>query len=751
MRCPLPEGNIQAIDQSPNERLDSWKEIAAYFRRDVRTVRRWEQSLGLPVHRHRQRRGVAVYAYKAEVDEWWRLRDQMGREQAGQEQAGRDQTGREGTGETALSDPPQQPGATRNWVWPALAAVAVLGVLFGVWRETSPSPPDTPVPLTSYPGIEEYPSLSPDGNRLAFCWNGDDGRNIDIYIKPLDTSLADPVRLTTDSAPDVNPVWAPDGRTIAFLRQSGPGEMKLMLIPSVGGVERELKTAQVSWERDAGSYLAWTPDGKSLVFLDRDLPESPVGLFAISLESGELRRLTAPPTGWWGDSGPAFSPDGRQLAFSRLKTLTDSDIHLLALTADGRPGGKERRLTTTEHAATNPAWVQGGRDILFVAGNGAEPRIRRISASGSGQPTDVAPDAVLPVFALAGSNLVFSRGSFDTNIWRVELNRASGRAASGASFVASTLNDSWADYCPRGENVVYLSDRSGAPELWISDPQGANSRQLTAFAGPRLAGPRWAPDGEHIVFAAWQDGSADIYTVHSAGGAPAPITDDPAEDMLPSWSSDGRWIYFGSNRNGDWQVWKTPAAVGPAEAGAGVELSQNPQQNPDAQFPLGVPSTPVAYAAPVAYVTQNAQSTPAAYGALSSQVTYNGGNAAMESPDGRFLYFTKGRGATTLWKMPVEGGEETLVAENLFGAANFYVTRDGAYFIARPDEKGGAAKDRVMYSLKYVTFATGRIHRVSAIEQPADLGLAMSPDGRHLLYSQWDQFEADLILQRLPE
>jgi hypothetical protein len=332
---PIPEGTSSTIGESPNGRLDSWKEIAVYFRRDVRTVRRWEQSLGLPVHRHRQRRGVAVYAYRSEVDEWWRGRDQK-----------------------AEAAAPAPPRGRRRWlplVWAAAASLGALGILLGVWREPpAPATQRSALPVTSYPGIEEYPSLSPDGNRLAFCWSGDGGRNVDIYIKSLDTSLADPVRLTTDSAPDVSPVWAPDGRSVAFVRQTAPGELKVMLIPSVGGVEREVKTAQGTWEREAGSYLAWTPDGKGLVFIDRESPAAPAGLFLFSLESGESRRLTTPPHGWWGDSSPAFSPDGRQLAFERLKTLTGSDIYSLALNEDWTARGEPQRLTTTGHGAAIP-------------------------------------------------------------------------------------------------------------------------------------------------------------------------------------------------------------------------------------------------------------------------------------------------------------------------------------------------------------------------------------------------------------
>lgn len=287
MQSALPEETSSSGEQTPSEptpcdRLDSWKEIAVYFRRDVRTVRRWEESLGLPVRRHRHNRGVAVYAYKGEVDAWWRQRDVTAAE--------------------AVGLPSQIPRRVGPLGWAVVALLVTLGLLrSGVWRASPPSGVPAAaadvVPLAGYPGIEEYPSLSPDAHHFAFSWNGVHRRNFDIYRKALDRSPADPVRLTSDPAADFNPTWSPDGHSIAFVRQTAPSEFKIMMIPAAGGKERSLTTCEAAWDRRAGSYLAWTPDGRGLLVLQRESHGQAAGLLLLSPKSGLARRLVIPLDG----------------------------------------------------------------------------------------------------------------------------------------------------------------------------------------------------------------------------------------------------------------------------------------------------------------------------------------------------------------------------------------------------------------------------------------------------------------------
>jgi Tol biopolymer transport system component len=110
---------------------------------------------------------------------------------------------------------------------------------------------------------------------------------------------------------------------------------------------------------------------------------------------------------------------------------------------------------------------------------------------------------------------------------------------------------------------VFHSDRSGSLEIWVCDVAGHNLLQWTSIGGRLTGTPRWAPDSRHVAFDSRAGENSDIY-VMLEGGAPRRITSEASDDVVPSWSSDGRWIYFSSNRTGRWEVWKTSTEGGSA-------------------------------------------------------------------------------------------------------------------------------------------------------------------------------------------
>jgi Tol biopolymer transport system component len=185
------------------------------------------------------------------------------------------------------------------------------------------------VPLTTYPGRQLFPSFSPDGSQVAFAWNGPGQDNFDIYVKPNGTENL--LRLTQDPAPDYAPTWSADGRYIAFLRDLRAGHVAVMMISSFGGPpERKLTEIRLVEDNpklgEAPPGLSWSPDGKWIAMKDRAPGEAHQSLYLISVENGEKRRLTFPPP-HCGDGSPAFSPDGRSLAFSRTFTLGVSEVY----------------------------------------------------------------------------------------------------------------------------------------------------------------------------------------------------------------------------------------------------------------------------------------------------------------------------------------------------------------------------------------------------------------------------------------
>ena len=330
---PLP-GTI------PEDRLESWKEIASYLGKGVRTVVRWEKTEGLPVHRHLHERRSSVFAYKAEIDAWQARR--------------------------AALDPQPSAAPARRLRRLALAIlIAVVGASIWLWPTPVPTRRTTPLavePLTAYPGAQYSPSFSPDGSHFVFPWNPVGQDNTDLYVQAIGS--AEPKRLTDRPEMEFSPAWSPDGNWIAFLRRSRPLRIELLLIPSAGGEERKLADLKVAHYMDA-TQLSWSPDGRWLAFSDGE--GEAYGIFSLSPVTGDRRRLTK-GSGPRGDLDPAYSPDGRRLAFRRGDSESQAEIYLQALNSDGLPEGIPEQLTDLRVRSTSPVWSGDGHNLFFSSG-----------------------------------------------------------------------------------------------------------------------------------------------------------------------------------------------------------------------------------------------------------------------------------------------------------------------------------------------------------------------------------------------
>lgn len=594
----------------------------------------------------------------------------------------------------------------RRWqlVWATVLLGAVgCGVLwFLSTRTKAPEATLTAVPLTAYSGYQSEPTFSPDGNQVAFTWDGESQQNKDIYVK-LVGSGGPPLRLTTDPAADYSPAWSPDGRFIAFLRDLPTGKVAVLLIPPLGGPERML--AEIIGRAGLGDNLpgpdlAWSPDGNWLVIGDRDSPRGAVALFLLSIETGEKRRLTNPPAQLFGDSGPAFSPDGHWLAFSRSVDYAISDLYLLALSDGFRPAGDPRRITFGIQGAASPSWSADGREIIFASGPLDQYSLLRIDVSRSrgrgAEPQRLASlgtNLGAPAISRRGQRLAYQHWFLHQSIWQMAAPSTSnaGRSKEKAAkpLISSSRDDMYPQFSPDGKRIAYVSTRSGHDEVWVCDNNGSNAVQLTSFGGPDVSTPRWSPDGDRIAFDSDVAGEFDIFVVGANGGKPRRMTTHPANDGNPSWSRDGGWIYFDSARTGEHQIFKIPATGGEA-----------------------------------------------------IQLTRDGGFAPRESPDGRFLYYTKSLAATSLWRVPLGAGQATKVLDGLSNYVNMAIVDGGIYYVP--------AHDSAVGSIRFLNFANNRITTIASFQRPLSSdesgGLSVSPDGRSILYTQVEQAGSELML-----
>jgi len=297
-------------------------------------------------------------------------------------------------------------------------------------------------------------------------------------------------------------------------------------------------------------------------------------------------------------------------------------------------------------------------------------------------------DASDPTISRKGYRLAYTqRSGGDTNIYRIEIPTATARANSPVRFISSTRNESQSQFSPDSHRIVFSSDRSGSDEIWTCNSDGSNPVQLTFLGGAGT--PRWSPDGRQIAFDSNARGNFDIYVIDAAGGLPRLLTTETADDNLLSWSKDGRWIYFASKRSGDYQEWKVPA-----EGGEAV------------------------------------------------QITKQGGYVAFESPDGKFVYYTK-KDTPGIWRAPVEGGKEIPVIDsfNLSDNVNWALVTDGIYFIDSGAKEGAA--------IEFFSLITRRITKVAELGKVYIFpnGFAVSPDRRSFLYTQADTLgSSDIML-----
>src|SRR5215471_12671547 len=206
--------------------------------------------------------------------------------------------------EGSAKTPPARRRRTR-WMLAFSAVVAIAaaaGWIIGSWNAPRRIP-WMPVPLTTYAGREMQPSFSPDGNQVAFAWNGEKQDNFDLYTKLIGSDTL--LRLTSNPAPDFRPAWSPDGRSIAFLREFGGNRVGVFLIPAIGGAERKLSEMDCS-SLSINCGLSWSPDGKWLATTERTSDGARQGVVLLSVEDGEKRQLTSPSGRAW-DKFPALS------------------------------------------------------------------------------------------------------------------------------------------------------------------------------------------------------------------------------------------------------------------------------------------------------------------------------------------------------------------------------------------------------------------------------------------------------------
>lgn len=400
--------------------------------------------------------------------------------------------------------------------------------------------------LTTLPGIESYPEFSPDGGRLVFTSEDPTTENVDIYVKEI--ALGNPLRLTSDPKPDIKPVWSPDGRNIALLRKDGYGKStwQLIVIPSTGGEERMVG--------DVAGGLDWSPDGKNLLVSNYAGDVKQTFLFLVPIEGGEMLQLTFPVKGdFIRDSEPIFSPNGQSVAFLRNKSQDTafSEIHILDLSTRSI-----RQLTFALSRITDIEWNKQNNEIIYASNRDGQRRLWRIAVDGGSPVAIESINAEVERISVSpdGSIMAYTQAMVDTNIDLYSM--SGGYKNSPLCRINSSRADDSPRFSPDGRQLAFISNRSGWDEIWTTEIDCRQPRQLTNFQEVGVGSPRWSPDREMIVYDRREAGKPEINLVSLVDLTSRRLMIAPRADEMPSWSFDNRWIYFESNRMGELQIWR---------------------------------------------------------------------------------------------------------------------------------------------------------------------------------------------------
>lgn len=600
-------------------------------------------------------------------------------------------------------------------------AIGGLALLVASWKTDTAQPAtyNRAVPFTSLPFDEYNASFSPNGQNVVYSWSGNNDANVDLYVQSL--SGGQPRRLTTDPLRDESAAWSPDGRWIAFLRDID----RVFIVSPVTGEEREIGKAN-------GIFIGWLPDS-SAVIVPRSRPgEEECDLRTILLSNLTERPLAGQTESVSGNAPFAFSPDGRWFAYCH-QLASNKELFVRAAA-----GGPPRQLTHMRQVIRGWGWNPNSRELVFSCNRTGTFALWRV-------PTDVpnaqphiidglGDDALYPVMTkLGGSSarddaaiLLFEKWQRVLNLKERSIVRDKrGEVAglnNGQYVFPSTKDDHSPQFAPDNHELAFISNRSGFDELWVGNVDSDQlPHQLTEMGQDGLSPrkPAWSPDGRYIVFAAisatqdWDDKEISaIYVVAAAGGKVKRLTRGNANDTSPSWSHDGKWIYFRSNRTGKDQIWKIPAD-------AGTSTGQEPND------------------------------------AVAARVIDEAAIEARESPDGKLFYIRKdpiaGQG---IWQQPLDKPAAPSVAASLLISTETHswwtVSNEGLFFVDANSNVMSAAA-----ALPKSIFFFGR-----TTQKPRQIGFinsrffsdrpdfCASPDGKRIIYSEFVIKNIDLMLVR---
>jgi len=533
----------------PEDRLDSWKEIAAYLNRDVTTVQRWEKREGMPVHRHLHERIGTVSASRAELDSWARGRNLHSEKENGNNAVRLDSL--------ALTPATANSNSSVRWKFllPPVIAAAALAVGAIVWVQKKEYFWRSPIAdarfqtITDFDGLEQAAAVSRDGQFVAFLSDRDG--QMDVWV--TQTGSGQFHNLTRGGATGlVNPSvrtlgFSPDGSLVTFWtrKQSGLSgdQIGIWAVPTLGGETKPYLdgAAEFDWSRDGTELVYHTPEPGDPLFVtngNRQLGDRPIFTAPAGLHS----------------HFPLWSRDSKFIYFDLGSPPDKLDIWRIRSN-----GGNPERITSHNGRVSYPVFLDR-RTLLYLAtdpdGSGpwlyqmdVEHRIPHRLSSGVDHYTSLAS-------SMDGSRLVVTRASPKRAIWRLRIDDSARELAAATEIPLTTGTG----FSPRlGPNyLLYVSRTATSESIWKLSNGAAT--ELWSGKGARiLGGPAISHEGQRIGFSVLQpDGRTLLYVMEADGTNARIVADSLHLEGAPAWSPDGKSITTAAEDHGVTHLFRVP-------------------------------------------------------------------------------------------------------------------------------------------------------------------------------------------------
>jgi Tol biopolymer transport system component len=430
----------------------------------------------------------------------------------------------------------------------------VAGVRQWLWQRSSH--PITQKRLTDFVGLEEFSAISPDGKTVAFTADNAGYRQVWLRLIAGGT----PLQITHDNVDHMYPRWSPDSSTLVYYSPPTSGEEQgtLREISALGGTPRQLARSV------SGADISH--DGKRLAFF-RLSEKDTVQLITVERLTSSV-SMVAELSSSEAYEYPRWSPNDHWIAFQQ-STLYVDDISYVSAT-----GGDVHSLTHEGVLMGGLSWQPDGSGVIYSSGRESTaiylPTMHLWAASLNGSPARQMTYGETSLFnpdVDRGGNLVASRLRMQYDIWKFPVTGTPHRNThDGQQLTHQTGQVQTPNAAPAGQELAYLSDDGGHSNIWVLDLVSGVSRQVTFETDPHVSMglPMWSPDGSKIAMVSTREepnwDTLGVWLVDADGSNLHRLVSQISG--YPTWSGDGKWLYYSTMLQSTFHAFKTAVAGG---------------------------------------------------------------------------------------------------------------------------------------------------------------------------------------------